>query len=220
MPRRAYTRDLYDRLVEGFRDAPGNFSQAGRHAGCGRRAAKRAWEQGWSNLPWARPIRDVLAEERTTALALCADRAKAREEREAAQREAARDHAVQTVAVEEEILGRSREVILRCLGVAQQLEPAMETLAQRVTSEAIAHGDAISAAEAMRLMGRFVTVVGQLVRASEQLVKLGHVERGTPSEIVEVRPPAEVDLSDEQALHYLEMAADLHAEYLATKALA
>lgn len=60
-----------------YRLAPANHAQAGIRGGCDRLTARRAWFRGWVDakppVPWARPIKEVLAEETRAARAAMAD---------------------------------------------------------------------------------------------------------------------------------------------------
>lgn len=59
-------RSTYERLLESFREHPGNISAAARSAGVGRGTARRAWREGWPRrqLP---AIIDVMQEEQLLA---------------------------------------------------------------------------------------------------------------------------------------------------------
>jgi hypothetical protein len=62
MARRVRSIELYKRLVIAFEEQPGNFSYAAKWAGCVRPTAKGAWEKGWPEFSWGRPIRAVIEE--------------------------------------------------------------------------------------------------------------------------------------------------------------
>lgn len=86
----AITREKYDKLLEAYRDQPGNASTAARSAGVTRKTATRAWRTGWPKRKWP-PIRTVLEEEvrlaraaRLEAVTLAAAHGKSPEEAVAA----------------------------------------------------------------------------------------------------------------------------------------
>jgi len=71
-PRARISKEQHDALIVAFRERPGVALYAGQQAGVTYRTAKRAWEQGWPNPPWARPIRDIFADEERSARAILA----------------------------------------------------------------------------------------------------------------------------------------------------
>lgn len=213
--RRAYTRELYDALVVGFRLAPANAAHAARTAGCERRAAKRAWEQGWRGLRWARPIRDVLAEEGQAARARHADVERQRREAADARAEAARVEAVESEAQERSMVKAARQDVLASAVVAAELVPAMRALAgvvrnavlDPITGRPLA-APAVDPKAAMMMMSRWSGMVGKTVYAAEALVQLGRLDRGQPNAVI---GHAEVELSPEQTEEELVAGVELLA---------
>jgi hypothetical protein len=71
--RRAITPGFYEALVEAYRKIGRNYSAVAREVGCNPKTSQRAWERGWVDsvppLPWAIPIRDVIAEDQIQARA-------------------------------------------------------------------------------------------------------------------------------------------------------
>lgn len=75
--RRTIDRATYVRILDGFREFPGNAAGAARLAGVDRRTAKRAWLYGWAASDFA-PIKGVIEVEQAEARAQAAEqRAKA-----------------------------------------------------------------------------------------------------------------------------------------------
>ncbi len=212
--RRAYTRALYDALVVGYRLAPGNAAHAGRVAGCERRCALRAWEHGWRGLPWARPIREVLAEETQAARARVAEQDRMKREGEDARREQARVEGIEAESQERSMLRAARQDVLASAVVAAELVPAMRGLAAIVKSAVLdANGKplpnpTIDAKSAIIMISRWTGIVGKVVYAAEVLAQLGRTERGLANTIV---GHAEIELSPEQTEDELVAGVELLA---------
>lgn len=213
--RRAYTRKLYDALVEGFRLAPANAAHAARVAGCERRCAKRAWEEGWRGLPWARPIREVLAEETQAARARAATEERRRREADDARREAARQEGIEAEAQERSMLKAARQDVLAAAVVSAELVPTMRALAV-VIRNAVIDPDSgrvrdkplVDAKTSMTLLSRWTGMVGKVVYAAEVLAQLGRTERGQANAIV---GHVEVEMSPEQTEEELLAGVELLA---------
>ena len=67
MARCRLTLEQYRRLLEAFREEPGNAARAARIAEVDPRTALRAWHRGWIAPPWARCIEQVVDEARLKA---------------------------------------------------------------------------------------------------------------------------------------------------------
>ncbi len=209
---RTLTRELYDSLVEGFREAPGNGAHAARRAGTDRRMARRGWDLGWKNYPWARPIKLVLADEANLARARVADITRQAAEEADRKRDAAKEEHVKTLAEEQQILKVARGDVLGALVLAAELVPAMRHLAKRIIADCQPQPDGspplITAAAAMQLMARHATLVQKAVGAAEAVVQLSRLDRGQPGTIVGVKPTAP-ELTYAEALEELEAAESL-----------
>lgn len=221
MAKRPYTRTLYDKLLAGFREAPGNASHAARVAGCDPRTARRAWTLGWAAqngevLPWARPIRDVVAKEADTAAARRGQEEAIRRERESrrleaedAEAEKAREERIETLKLEGNLLKAARQDVLSVLVVAAELVPAMRGLGA-IIKGAVFDDEGkprvppqISPRDAMMLLSRHASLVGRGVYAAEAIIQLGRLDRGQPNAIVGVQ---DADMTDEQIAEEMEAA--------------
>lgn len=60
-------KETYDKLLTSYREAPGAHVRAAKEAGVARLTARKAFERGWDMPAWARPIRQVLEEEKEQA---------------------------------------------------------------------------------------------------------------------------------------------------------
>lgn len=65
--RLAQTVERYQAILAAFRLCPGGAKQVAASLGADTRTIARIWENGWPGLDWARPIRDVIAEEQELA---------------------------------------------------------------------------------------------------------------------------------------------------------
>ena len=97
------TKKQYDAMVEAHRERPGVISHAARRAKVIHRTAKRAFEEGWPKPNWARPIKEILAEDAIAA------RAELYEKEEAAARRGAKLRDERDVAKLDAIHERARE---------------------------------------------------------------------------------------------------------------
>lgn len=193
------TQELWGRLVEGFRQAPGNASAAGRFAGVDRKTARNAWENGWKERPWARPIKDILADERQTAMARAAELERKRHEAALADQEAARKESIEAAKQEALMLRAGRADVLGILANANNLAPTMRALGDIVRAAVLdEHGRPlpnpdISPREAMKLIERHASVTSKAIDAAEKLIERGRVERGEPGQIIGITPTKELD---------------------------
>jgi hypothetical protein len=223
--RRKLTRGTYDALVEGFRVAPGNASNAARTAACDRRMAARAWASGWRDYPWARPIRDVLADEARDARALAARLAREEATRAEADREKARRESVEALAQEQQILKAARNDVLAVLVLGAELVPAMRSLA-KVVAQACLPGPGgeppdVSPSAAMGLLTRHASLVSKGVGAAETILQLSRLDRGASTANVAVAVTGvPEDMTTEAALAELEQVEAVLLEARARAALA
>jgi hypothetical protein len=212
MARRALTRELYDSLVIAFREAPGNASFAARRALCERRMAKRGWEIGWPQYPWAKPIKRVLENEKIDAMAQARMATVRAQEAAEAERDAARQEAIDAKKQEHQMLKAARGDVLAALVLAAELVPSMRAVAQAVAAACRSPGNgpdgkplppAIPAPAAMGLLTRHATLIQKAVGAAEAVIQLSRLERGASTVNVGLSAPDE-DLSMEDALEELE----------------
>lgn len=189
-------------LVEGFRLAPGNASRAARFAGVDRKTARNAWENGWRGLPWARPIKDILAEERQTAMARAAELERRRHEAALADQEAARRESIDAAKQEALLLKAGRADVLGILANANSLTPTMRALGDLIRAAVLdEHGrplpkPGISPREAMDLISRHASVTSKAIDAAEKLIERGRVERGEPGQIIGIAATKELDFAE------------------------
>ncbi len=127
------SRTTWDALVLAFREKPGNVMAASKFAHVNRRTADKAWHHGWPKVEWAKPIKDLLDQEReeVRAARLRAEIAGQFEEDE--RRLKARQDAIEARAQEAHGAKLSRsnalsiavvtaKILQACRGVAEELQ--------------------------------------------------------------------------------------------------
>lgn len=132
--RRPLTRELYDRLLEAYRDRPGAHQLAATAAGCHIQTARRLWSKTSTQYPWAEPIKLVL--EREAAEYQKAKRAAERAmlDKELAEREARRTALREAQKADEQIMQLARANVTAALAISAELLPAMRTLNKAVNA--------------------------------------------------------------------------------------
>jgi len=135
---RRITVPVYERLVEAFRDKPGNVSNAARLAGCGNLMASRAWEKGWEPLSLL-PIKDVIKEEQLIARGQIEAARLAAASSKRQERENARKNALETRQQEGQMVKLTRGNAMQALAVSVELGRSTrqfsETIQARLTLE-------------------------------------------------------------------------------------
>lgn len=215
-PRSRYTRETYDRILAGYRGAPGNHTQAALYAQCDKAMARRAFHQGFprqykAGATWARPIKEVLAEEVEAARVRKAELNRREREAQDAERERARAEHVEELAEEGRLRGALRKDLLGAALTLSELIPSLRLLVGVVKS-AVLEPDgktpkatpSVTPIQAMKLLQQNALAVGRLATAGEQIVQLGRTVRGQTNLNVGL-----VDMSPEEALEELEMAREV-----------
>ena len=189
-----FSRKTYEQILQSFREAPGNVSNAARNAGVDFKTAKRLWEVGWPKFTWARPIQDMLEEERQKALATVAERMQKERSIHESERERARVLGIETKAAEEQLLLAARKNIAAAFGLSAKLVPAMDAVVGYIRASVLnpdgspkSHaeiGSQLSVREAMGLLARHAATIGRAYDVAERIIQLGRTERNEPNVIV------------------------------------
>lgn len=189
----------WDKLVEAYRDDPGNHSAAARHAVVQRKTAKRAYLQGYPTKPWGKkPIQQLLDEE----VELARSRQQLEEERAELQvdqaqleadrdREAARQAAVKTKQQEIVLVAGARAAAMNAIAASIKGLPgiasALERLGQELTTMAL--GGPVTPKElgAISSMGRrYASMLRDLVSAGQMAMEMERLRVGDPTQIIGV----------------------------------
>lgn len=210
MAYRDITQGVYDRLLESYRERPGNVARAARHAGCAEPTAKRGWERGWApRVTWARAIKTVLREEQESARA--AQRRAEDALRAAAQseREAARADAVKALAQEGQMLAAGRVNVLSILASATQMLPSLRKITEEANRQLADAKTPLDPKLALRLVRDFGLTCRHLVEASNRLIEAERRHKGEPSTVVGIEHSGSLTL--EEAAREIEEASALWA---------
>lgn len=217
--RRPYTREFYDSLVQGFREAPGNATHAARRALCERRAAKHAWDKGWPAYPWAQPIKKVLESEAIAAKAEVRKAEIARGEQAEADRALAAQEAIEARKQEQQMLKAARADVVAALVLAAELVQPMKQVALAVAEACKSPGvgsngkplpPALAPALAMSLLTRHATLIQKAVGAAEAVIQLSRLDRGAST--VNVGLTVEEDLAPEAIAEEMEAIVEVLAD--------
>jgi transcriptional regulator of acetoin/glycerol metabolism len=198
-PRTPVTRKFYDKLLEAYRQTPGNASAAARRLGIDRRMAS-----GWVNHPWARPIRDVLAEEAQAARIRAAQLERSVEDTD---RDRAKQEAIEQKAAELQLLKAARHDVLGLLASVADLTNTVRLLAQHASKIILQGLEGYTAEQAMALVERHARITSRAIAATESVIRLSREAQGQPGSIIGVAVVD--DLTYEQALLELEQAGEL-----------
>ena len=225
MAGRVQSKDLYGRIVEAYREAPGNHSRAARVAGVDRRTSRDAWNKGWPRYPWAKPIKEALAEEHDSVLARAAAAERRAIEEARAEREAVSTASREAAVEEQRMVNVARKDVLAVLINAAELAPAMRMLAKLALEQIQKLAKVVSSDKqvdfrmlqgAMDLVDKHARLVSKAAHAADAIVKLSRLERGEPGMMVGIRPGPGSTIDDEaavlseaDALAELETAASL-----------
>jgi hypothetical protein len=191
----------WDRLVEAYRQDPGNHSAAARLCDVQRRTSKRAYELGYPDRPWGtKPIKQLIMEDIELArsrVQLDAERAELEEDRtlldSERDREAARQHAVRAKTEEAVLVSGARAAAMRGLAAAIEASPgvkaAMKRLGDELTEMAEAGGpmDLKTRNFLSASCRRYSSMLRELAQAGQTAMQMERLYLGEPTEIVGVK---------------------------------
>ncbi len=204
--RTAYSRKLYDLLVEAYRERPGEHSYASRVAGCVRSTAARAWNQGWvPRISWAKAIREVLEDERAEARALVAKKHLSEAEEAAEIRERMRREAIEAHAAEGQMVRLARSDATSLLAAVGKLQPALHKLSERLGVMLMDDGEKMSRREAAALLSTLSRTTKEALAAGQVAIELERLHLGAPTQILGVQDVGE--MSTGEAVKEIEAAA-------------
>ena len=186
MAYRVMTQDLYDSLVLAYREKPGNHSNAGRVAGCDRRMAKRAWDSGWTRLPWAKPIQALLRDEQIRARAAIQKDRREEYMREEQLRADAAAEAADARAQEGKLVKTSRGSALALLGQTVRALRAAQPFI-RSLENAGANAADMPPEQALRILDRISRMTANAIQVSKDVMKLERMHLGEPDKVIGVK---------------------------------
>lgn len=191
---------LWDKLLEAYREDPGNHSAAARHAGVQRRTARRAWDTGYPERPWgAKSIRDMIRDEAELArsrLQLEADQQELEEDKATLDadrdRERARLHAVQSREQEGKLVVGTRVATMNALAAAMKasdgLTHAMTKLGGKLVEVAL-QAESLTDKQMSTLsnvLRRYSSTLRELSAAGQTAMEMERLYLGEPSQIIGV----------------------------------
>lgn len=190
-------QDVWDKLLEAYRDDPGNHSAAARHALVQRKTARRAYELGYPDRPWGKvAIKDLIASEAELAQSriqleaeredLLDDQADLEAERN---REAARRAAINAKEQEIVLVGALRGTTMKALAGAVQAANGMQLAMKKIGEqlETIANGGPISHKEMMDISNmsrRYSSTLRELAAAGQMAMEMERLRVGDPTQII------------------------------------
>jgi hypothetical protein len=194
------TQDVWDKLLEAYREDPGNHSNAARHAVVQRRTARRAWELGYPDRPWGlKPIKDLLASEAELArsrLQLEADKEELEEDQIALElerdREASRQHAIRSKEQEGRLIAAARAGSIMGLSAAIEIAPSLQRAMQKLGTALAAIAEdqgSLTAKDVANLsfvMRRYSSTLRELSQAGQIAMEMERLYLGEPSQIIGV----------------------------------
>jgi hypothetical protein len=201
--RKKITQDLYDRLMEAFKNKPGNYRHAAQVSGCDQRTAKKAWLAGWTQAttPWAVPIKTTLEGEQQ----------RAREKLAYAQQEMTRTKAVvedasTQLAEEAKLVRNVRQAASASLGVIALVFPAAQELGKQIVEDVKAGRLKGDPTAAMLVLQRFITSAARVASIAEMAQVMERRRLGQPSDVIAI-----AGLSNDDALTLADMERELKA---------
>lgn len=219
-PRARYDRRTYEAILSGYREDPANVTNAARFAGVTREMARNAWHKGFprqyaAGARWARPIKEVLAEERDAAQVARAERARKDAEAADAERERARRESIEELAEEGRLRATTRKAVLGLVLVQTELIPAARACVGVIRGAVLEPDGAggwkpkakpdLTPTQASKILREATANMERLASAGQRVVELGRLVRGEST----LNVAAARDQSPEEALEELEMAAEV-----------
>lgn len=205
------TREFYEKLLNAFREAPGNCAFAARRASCARPTAKRAWAKGWPDRDFE-PIEVALENEKREKHNAHKRALIAQQDQAEASREKLRQEALEARAQEAQILKVARGDVLAALVLAADLTTAMRSAVGAIKRELAEKPDGsppdIKPMQAMQLLARHSQLVQRAVGAAEAVIQLSRLDRGQTTANIGVGL-IEEDLTDAQIDEELEAILDV-----------
>lgn len=212
MAKRPITNELYNALLQSFRQYPAEYARAGRAAACDSRTASRAWHQGWvkQNPNWA-PISKVLEEEQLSARAQMQNQTAvvAEQQRTAeslqmqAEREKAAADALEARGQEAQMVRILRTDVTNQLAAVARLLPGMGKWTQWA-AETMKDSDPKSIRDVTKMMDAISKVTERTATAADRVMAMERRLLGQP-EMVVGHVMAEITM--EEAVEHIEASA-------------
>lgn len=221
-------QEVYDRIVEAFRDWGYNFAAVARAALIAPRTAKRAWELGWPERQFL-PVREVLRQERELArsgftedeaMELRKRTIRERERRLAEVREQAAEDAIRAREQEAQGVRLARNLAINQLAALARLGPAVNQLTHQLAEKINDQGwlQATSVDEVTKLLTRLSLTSRRVLECGALAMKMERVLLGEPTEVIGHQEMSPASMSLDEVAHHAERARRA-AEHLRSKGL-
>lgn len=203
MARRAITQELYNALVDGFRQTPGNASAAARMAAVDPRTARRGWEIGWvKQYDWARPIREVIREEMAQARKARLEAQEAERFDQEREREKARTASIKAAQEEAQAVSLARTNAIGAGMMIGSLMRALVPLAKRIESDLSNPATQLSPTQTAKMLADMANVTRHSNEAMRTALELERLRLGEPTNIGGIQSQLD-ELSAEEAVDEL-----------------
>lgn len=227
------TRDLYDRMVEFFRERPGKMAEAARYFGVSEQMTRKAWHKGWSLMhagEWAIPIKERLAQEHRNVRAerqgkkedegdptdrFFADSFVQKTEEDVVAERArrssdweerqlqAREDAIQASAEEAEMVRIGRRSVMKLLHQATFLAEKAQPLTTAI-AEKLESYEVVDPSEATKILNRINSFASESLKAGQLAMRMERLYAGEAEGTFKV----EHEMSPEEAAEELQSAAE------------
>ncbi len=211
MSSRVITRELWEAILAAFRSNPGQFSYVQERTGVGRRLAKRAWDEGWlPRIPYARPIRIVLEEEKFKARAEQRRQEELARHGQTAEQKAAAEDARKATAQEGQMISAGRATVLGLTFTVNQLIPTLKQMGVDIAADVAAGKLKGNPEKAMRALREVASSLRMLTESGMKLLEAERLVKGEPTSIIGVQGGVD-DMSLEEAERTVIRATNLFA---------
>jgi hypothetical protein len=191
MPRARLSRLQYEKLVEAFREKPGNVNYAHKQAKVHMRTAKKAWEYGWERPTWARAIKGVFEQEEIGVRSKMRDIDVKLDEAERAARLRDEKEKARLVAVDERLreaqgVKASISTSLMLLGNLGQFQKASIEMCRHASASLLAEVQAgtLEWREALKILDKLALTAKRITEQFQITMELLRKHVGEPEKIV------------------------------------
>lgn len=187
MGRRIITEHLFEKMVNAFRESPGNYAHAIRMTGVGIDLVRRAWNRGWPHVRNGQSVQDVFRDEEIKARANILAEQAARRASAEKDREDAKKQAIESRKVEGQMVALSRAGTVNGLAVVNGLLPQAKKLADMVKRELEVHTTNktdMPPERAISLLGKIIELQVRLNGAAHESMQMERLYLGKPEQMI------------------------------------
>ena len=211
--RRVISQETWDKLVESYRQYPGDHSRARKHADVAYNTARKAWEGGKRRDPNRPPIKEMVARENVQLQEQLADLRRDTVADRKIKDIQAKDNVLDGKTMEQSILTSARANAKGLLGLSGRLVRKAFRLLAFVDEQLDDPSWKPDAAEAINLIGKIVRLAHTANEAAGVTTRMQKDIDGAPEVLVQV-----AQMSPEMALEAVESADRTRRRLLARMA--